>query len=123
LSAYPWKIALGLCVGKERTERTRRLARLCRPIEAVLQAFRAAELLRVFEDAITVAIFRGVIALSIDKGQRGFDGVCFVAADAAAEDFVRARSRRRRTIPRRGGPPVSEAANRSVRPRAFSSPR
>src|SRR5204863_8602672 len=58
------------------------------PIEAVLFAGRADDALGVLMHARAVVQIEGVLLLRLDESATDFDGVKFIAADAAEQDFV-----------------------------------
>ena len=73
--------------GHELADRALRLALFGGPEQAVPQPDGAAELLRVLEDAVAVAIAAVVFALPVAGREAGLDGAQLVAADAAVDDL------------------------------------
>src|SRR5206468_10501597 len=71
------------------SEWTWRLLRAGLPIEPVVLARRADKFACVFRYAIAVRIFCHIVALGINDREAHLDGVQFIAADAAIENFLR----------------------------------
>src|SRR5215467_13552218 len=85
LRAFP--VALGPCLGHERSERALWLTGLGLPVESVALAGRAGEALGVFEHIALLARLGVVLALRIDVGEADLDRAELVPSDAPIEDL------------------------------------
>src|SRR5207247_10248926 len=84
-------VALAGCLRDERAKWTGRLARLRRPVQAVVLPRAARKLLPVVEHAVAVAILRRVFQLRVDDRFQHLDRVELVCADPAREQLLLAR--------------------------------
>src|SRR5262245_21481905 len=75
----------------QRPERAQRLAGLRRPVQTVVLAGRARELLGVLPEPVGVSILGVVLTLGVDVGQAHLDGLKLVPSDAPVEDLFLAR--------------------------------
>src|SRR4029453_6700981 len=71
-------------------ERTRQLVAGGRPVQAVLVAFGARQLLRILQQRLPLRIASVVLALGIHERRARLDRVALVLADPAIDDLVRA---------------------------------
>src|SRR5215470_10358333 len=85
LRAFP--IALGPCLGHERSERALWLTGLGLPVESVTLARRAGEALGVLEHLALLARLGVVLALRINVGEADLDRAELVPPDAPIEDL------------------------------------
>ena len=83
-------LEVGRGLGDQRSERALLfvLGRVRRPVQAVVLAGRAGELLRVLQHAVAIAILRCKRALRVDVGAEHIDGIALVAADATVDQFL-----------------------------------
>ena len=79
--------------GTERAERARRFTRAGFPVETVLLAGFADDLLRVFTKAVAVPIRRNLLSLCVDDGKAGLLHRQLIAADPAVENLLLASAR------------------------------
>src|SRR5262245_49111236 len=93
LPALARRVAFRRRVRHQRTEGAPVCGAGLLPVESVVLAGLARNLLRVDPGAAPGAILGGVLALGIDVGACDGDGRQLVAADAAIEELVRARGR------------------------------
>jgi len=83
-------LAAGRSIAKQGAQRADLATVVVGPEQAVVAAIGADQLLRIFQDAIAIAVDFGVFGFRIMKGPRRFDRRQFVAADAAGAYFLRA---------------------------------
>src|SRR5262249_29564663 len=86
--SHVFEITLLMGSNEGRPQRTDFTIQLRGPVQAVLGSRRADKSLRIFEDIISVAVRRGVLALSFSGGTNRFEGLEFVLANAAVEDLL-----------------------------------
>ncbi|MNZ88151.1 hypothetical protein D3C78_1070340 [compost metagenome] len=83
-------LAVRQFVAEQRAERAFLDARLLRPVQAVVQAVAAQELLRVLEHAVAVVVDLGVVHLCVVVGAHRLHGGQLVATDAPRADLLAA---------------------------------
>ena len=81
-------ISFAGCRGSERTQRADLAVQFGRPIQPILLARRAGELLRVFQYLVAVTVSHGILALCVHIGADCFQRGQFILADLARQQFI-----------------------------------